>query len=100
MFWNAYETRKTIQQNHAKLMVINAKEHKAVVKHIFIDNVREGKHLYTTHNRCIVEETEHDRRYIVEIEDKIPLVGEVWKIHYTYINGEVPSDCILLEKAE
>ena len=67
------------------------KNPKAVVKHIFAD-------VESVH-RCIVED-ENKKRYILEIGgDKIPLIGETWKICYTHIREDKPTMCTLLEKA-
>jgi hypothetical protein len=79
-----------LKKTNNKLKELNDKNPKAVIKHIFAD-------VESVH-RCIVED-EDKKRYILEIGgDKIPLIGETWKICYTHIREDKPTMCTLLEK--
>ncbi len=83
------QVKEIVQEKSSKLKAFNDKKPKVVIRHIFADQSL----------KCIAED-EDKKRYILEISDRIPLVGETWEVRYTYLRGDVPSMGELLERVE
>ncbi len=69
-----------------QLKIMNDRHPTVVVKHIFIDIYKVKQHI-SPYNRAIVEDAS-GVRYIIEIDDQIPLVGETWEILFLRYDHE------------
>lgn len=73
-------------EQYEQLKEINDRHPTVVVKHIFVDIHKVKQHV-STYNRAIVEDSA-GVRYIIQIDDQIPLIGETWEVLFLRYDHE------------